>query len=82
MNVSLFLALFQESTGLVLFTSVMMGILSVLQLIGAIIIIIYGVEESDTLINELHEVFLEMVYAWDIDDRASAVMKQIMEYVR
>ena len=48
---------------------------------GATVILIYGVEESSTLTNELHEYLLKLVYDWDNDPKAAAVLKQIMEYV-
>jgi len=58
-----------------------MAFLFFLELTGGILILIYGVEESDVLINQLRETFLELVYRWDTDPRASRVLKQIMEYV-
>ena len=38
--------LFQESTGLILTHSVILGVSFFLQLIGAVVICVYGVEES------------------------------------
>jgi len=74
-------AIIYERSGLILFTSISMGILLVFEFIGALIICIYGVEESPYLIAELNEVFLKLVYAWDQDPRASRILRQIMEYV-
>ena len=56
-------------------------IVGLLQFVGATVILIYGVEESSTLTNELHEYLLKLVYDWDNDPKAAAVLKQIMEYV-
>ncbi len=58
-----------------------MGFLMLIEFTGAIVICVYGVEESDTLIGDLNEVFLDLVYKWDIDPKASKVLRQIMEYV-
>jgi len=50
--------------------------------IGAIIICLYGVEESETLITELNEVFLDLIFRMEYDDRARRILKIIQEYVR
>lgn len=78
--IGLFAAI-QEWTGVLLFTAVSMGLLFFLQLSGAAVICVYGVEESDVLVNELREVFLALVYKWDVDPRASRILRQIQEYV-
>jgi len=70
-----------ERTGLILTNSILLGISFILQLIGAIVICVYGVEESPILVNELNEVFIKLVYRWDYDPRASRILKQIFEYV-
>jgi len=56
-------------------------VLFILHITGATLICIYGVEESQILVDELNERLTRMVYLWDIDDRASRIMKIIMEYV-
>jgi hypothetical protein len=71
----------QERTGLLMFNMVSLGLLFFLQLAGAITICVYGVEESPVLVNELHEVFIKLVYLWDVDPRASRILRQIQEYV-
>ena len=58
-----------------------MGILFFWELACAIVILIYGIEESPVLIEQLNQVLLELVYNWDIDPRASRILRQIMEYV-
>ena len=58
-----------------------MGLMACMEFIGAVVICVYGVEESDTLTTQLNEVFLDLVYNWDIDPRKSWVLRQIMEYV-
>ena len=50
-------------------------------LIAAVVITIWGVEESPVLIKELREVFLDLVYGWDVDPRKSRILRQIQEYV-
>ena len=50
-------------------------------LIAAIVITVWGVEESPVLIKELRKVFLDLVYGWDVDPRKSRIFRQIMEYV-
>ena len=50
-------------------------------LICAVVIIVWGVEESTVLIGELSQTFLRLVYDWDEDPRSSRILKQIMEYV-
>ena len=50
-------------------------------LIAAIVITVWGVEESPVLIKELRDVFLELIYGWDIDPIKSKTLRQIQEYV-
>jgi len=50
-------------------------------LTGAVLICIYGVEESNVLVSDLNEVFMGLIYRWDTDARAARVMTQIQEYV-
>ena len=52
-----------------------------LELIGGILIVIYGVEESDVLTNSLDEVFFRLIYQMDYDDRAHRILKIVQEYV-
>lgn len=70
----------QESMGLLLTNMIIHGISMLLEFIGAIVICIYGVEESDVLTKELNEVFLKLIYKWDEDPRASRILRQIFEY--
>ena len=53
----------------------------IFHLIAAIVITLWGVEESAILVNELRDVFLDLVHGWDIDPRKSWVLRQIQEYV-
>ena len=48
---------------------------------GTALICVYGVEESAVLTQELHNVFISKIYLWDVDQRASRILKQIFEYV-
>ena len=50
-------------------------------LAGLIVICVYGVEESTTLIAELDVIFKDLLNRWDTDPRASRIMVQIQEYV-
>ena len=52
-----------------------------LHLLGAILIAVWGVEESPVLVAELRETFLRLIYEWDNDPRASRILRQIQEYV-
>merc|ERR1711981_1532341 len=72
-------AVIQESMGLILTNMIIHGISMLLEFIGAIVICIYGVEESDVLTKELNEVFLKLIYKWDEDPRASRILRQIFE---
>lgn len=48
---------------------------------GTALICVYGVEESEVLTQELHNVFISKIDLWDEDQRALGIMKQIYEYV-
>ena len=49
--------------------------------IGGVIIIVYGVEQSPVLMNSLDEVFWRLIYATNIDPRATRILTIIEEYV-
>lgn len=70
-----------SSGRLLLFSSFFHPVAFALHLASSAVICTYGVEESDVLRDELHEVFLTLVHRWDIDHRASRILRQIMEYV-
>jgi len=70
-----------ESRMLSLLCAVLHPLMFILHLVGTTFICIYGVEESSALTDELMDVFLNLVYKWDTDPRASRILKQIMEYV-
>ena len=44
-------------------------------------ILVYGVEESDVLTNDLKEVFFKLIYRMDHDERANRILKIVQEYV-
>jgi hypothetical protein len=71
----------QERTGLLLIFAILVGIMILWHLIGAIIIGVWGVEESKVLVKELETVFLKLIYDWDNNPRSSRILKQIQEYV-
>ena len=52
------------------------------EIIGGILIIVYGVEQSPVLTNSLNDVFFRLIYAYDIDPRASRILTIVQEYVR
>jgi len=70
-----------EQRGLLVLCCVFHGIMMIFHLIGMVFICIYGVEESAYLTDELHEVFINLVYRWDDDPRASRILRIIQEYV-
>ena len=53
----------------------------IMEFIGAIIMCVFGVEESPVLINQLNEVFMGLIYRMEYDDRARRILKIIQEYV-
>ena len=53
----------------------------IFHLIAAIVITLWGVEESPVLIKELRDVFLDLVHGWDVDPRKARILRQIQEYV-
>ena len=71
----------QERTGLLLVFAILVGIMILWHLIGAIIIGVWGVEESKVLVKELGTVFLKLIYEWDTNPRSSRILRQIQEYV-
>jgi len=82
LNASLTLfATFQESRGLLTLSAIFRFIIWWVTLAGAIVICLYGVEESDMLVKELDGVFMGLIDRWDYDERASRVMTMIQEYV-
>ncbi len=59
-----------------------MFFLAFVEFTGAVLILVYGIEESNVLVmKQLDEKLREMVYKWDTDPRAAWALKQIMEYV-
>ena len=59
----------------------LMGLCLLLEFIGGIVILVYGVEESDVLTNDLKEVFFKLIYRMDHDERANRILKIVQEYV-
>lgn len=43
--------------------------------------LVFGMEESPVLVEELKEVFLELIYAMDANPRATRILQKIQEYV-
>jgi len=70
-----------DSRGWITFGSWVWPVCWLFELSGAIAICIYGIEESDTLIKQLTNVFMELVYKYDTDPRASRIMRMIQEEV-
>jgi len=71
----------EERAGLLGVLTILHALMIPFHLTGAVLITVYGVEESKILHEELHDVFIRLVYAWDVDPRASRVLRIIMEYV-
>merc|ERR550532_3413810 len=60
----------------------LMGLCLLLEFIGGIVILVYGVEESDVLTSDLKEVFFKLIYRMDHDERANRILKIVQEYVK
>ena len=71
----------QDRAGIIGVVQIATVILGLMQFVGSTLILIYGVEESSTLVSELQDVFLKLVYEYDNDKNARALLQQIMEYV-
>ena len=63
------------------FSMFLLVIAMLLEFVGAILILVYGVEESDVLTNDLKEVFFKLIYRMDYDERANRILKIVQEYV-
>lgn len=70
-----------DRTGFLKFAYISMFVLVPIEALAGILMILYGIEESPLLIDQLTEVFMNLVNQWDTNDRASWVLKQISEYV-
>ena len=70
-----------EVRGLLGFCFFLYVLCFIMDFIGAIIICVFGVEESPVLINQLNEVFMDLIYRMEYDDRARRILKIIQEYV-
>ena len=71
-----------ESSFAMGFSMFLLVVALLLEFIGAIVILVYGVEESDILIKDLKEVFFKLIYRMDYDERANRILKIVQEYVR
>ena len=60
---------------------ILAGLMIFWHLIGAVVISVWGVEESKVLVNELGGTFLKLIYEWDTNPRSSRILRQIQEYV-
>ena len=80
-GVFIFFGVLGESTGFLTTGQFILPVVMIFEFIGATVICVYGVEESETLTKQLGDVFREMIYRMDYDPRASRILKQIQEYV-
>lgn len=64
------------------FSIFLMVLTMLLEFVGSIVILVYGVEESDILTNDLKEVFFKLIYRMQYDERANRILKIVQEYVR
>lgn len=71
----------QESRGILTVSYILLFVSWIFNLVGGTLIIVYGVEESQYLTDDLKDVFLRLIYEMDYSDRAAAVLRQIQEYV-
>ena len=70
-----------ESSGILGLSFFLYVLCFIMDFIGAIIICVFGVEESPVLIKQLNEVFLDLIYRMEYDERARRILKIIQEYV-
>jgi len=74
-------ALYSSSRSLCLLNIICHPIMFCFHLAGAIVICIYGVEESPVLVSQLEELLMGLVFQWDVNPRASRILRIIQEYV-
>ena len=72
---------FTQSRTILLISLLVRVVTWCITLAGMVVICIYGVEESTTLIKELDVVFRGKIQRMDSDPRASRILVQIQEYV-
>ena len=70
-----------ERKGLLVFGLCLLVCIGLLEFIGAIVICLYGVEESHVLTKDLNKTFTRLIYNYDEDPRAARIMKIVQEYV-
>ena len=75
-------ATIMERRGVLLLTLFLLVIAWILEFVGAIVICLYGVEESDVLTDQLKEVFFSLIYSMDYNPRSSRILRIVQEYVR
>jgi hypothetical protein len=73
--------MWQSQRGLLLVYGIVAGLMILWHLVGAVVISVWGVEESKVLVNELRTTFLRLIYDWDTNPRSSRILRQIQEYV-
>lgn len=71
-----------ESTGWFVFNNIFFVVAIIMEFTGAVVICMYGVEESKVLTKQLQKVFFEMVWKSDHDPRAMRMLRIVQEYVR
>merc|ERR1719323_545225 len=74
-------AAINESRGLITVSFILLSISWIFNLVGGALMIVYGVEESQYLTDNLKDVFLRLIYEMDYNDRSAAILRQIQEYV-
>ena len=70
-----------ERKGLLVLGVCLLACVWLLEFIGAIVVCLYGVEESKVLTRDLNKTFLRLIYNYDEDPRAARIMKIVQEYV-
>jgi hypothetical protein len=70
-----------DSTAALGFTQFFHVVLMIIQFVGAVVICVYGVEESDVLYKELHATFLGLIYRMDYDPSATRALRMVQEFV-
>jgi len=52
------------------------------EIAGAVVILVFGIEQSDKLTDELNESLLKLIHRKDYDPRATRILNKVQEYVR
>lgn len=77
-----FTGIFYDSLGALTFSQILFVCCMLFEFTGCVVILVYGVEESYVLTEQLKVVFKALIYRVDYDPRAMRILRIIQEYVR